>query len=99
MSFAQARTHCTQASMRLPSLKELLTIVDEEPHREYDDDRLEEVTKMIDGAAFPNTPSGAFWTSSTAGVDRAWTVSFLDGVTYTAELGSIAYVRCVDDTP
>ena len=36
-SFDAAKAYCeTQRSMRLPSLKELLTLVDEEPHDEYD---------------------------------------------------------------
>lgn len=52
-------------SSRLPTLKELLTLVDEEPHPEYIVDRYE--TRYIDKRAFEGTPSGQpFWTSSKA---------------------------------
>lgn len=95
VSYGVAKTHCDNASMRLPSLKELLTIVDEDPHLEYEG--TQNVTKMIDGAAFPKTPSGPFWTSSELSRNKhIVTVDFLDGMTGDVDTGATAFVRCVD---
>ena len=58
-----------QSSGRLPSVKELLTIVDEEPHQEYEFGML--VPKMIDALAFADTPVDLpYWTSTPAGCRR-----------------------------
>jgi hypothetical protein len=67
-------------SGRLPSVKELLTIVDEEPHQEYEFGML--VPKMIDALAFADTPVDfPYWTSTPApGTDMFWTVSFKTGL-------------------
>lgn len=87
--------------LRLPTLKELLTLVDEEPHLDYDDKLLKNVSKMIDAAAFgAETPVDApYWTSSTDGAARAWTVNFETGAVNsdpTSDPSSAtAYVRCV----
>jgi hypothetical protein len=82
----------TGAAPTLPTVKELLTIVDEEPHQEYVGHDI--VSKMIDGYAFPNTPVDApYWTSTPASAGGYWTVNFATGVT--APSSGPAYVRCV----
>jgi len=69
-----ARTSCSQLTLggesgwRLPSMTELLTLIDEGAA----------AAPLIDATAFPNTPSEAFWTSSDFGgaAGMAWQVYF-----------------------
>jgi hypothetical protein len=72
---------------RLPSMKELQTLVDESLK-----------SPAIDPVAFANTPIGAYWSSSVvlpAGFSL-WTIDFTDGKTGTlVAFGASAYVRCV----
>lgn len=70
---------------RLPSINELQTLV------------LESQNPSIDTAAFPNTPSEYFWSSSTVTDDatRAWTTFFTNGSTYSFAATSLKNVRCV----
>ena len=76
-TFDDARTYCSQLSLagqlgwRLPSMTELLTLIDEGAA----------TAPMIDATAFPNTPSEAFWTSSEFGgvSGMAWQVYFDHG--------------------
>lgn len=80
---------------RLPSVKDLLTILDENPHTEYEGGVL--VTKMIDGDAFADTPVDLpYWTSTPAGPGKVWVVSFSTGLmeprSTTTEM---ANARCV----
>jgi Protein of unknown function (DUF1566) len=99
MTAAGARNHCgfTFGAGRVPSVKELLTLVDEEPHTEYDSSQV--VTKMIDGQAFPNTPvDQPFWTSSQAPDGKVWGLSFATGTLVELDPGAAApsaYVRCL----
>jgi hypothetical protein len=73
-TFDDARTYCTELSLaaqqgwRLPSMTELLTLIDEGAAK----------APMIDATAFPNTPSEAFWSSSEFGgaSGMAWQVYF-----------------------
>jgi hypothetical protein len=60
----------TQTGWRLPNVKELSSVVD----RSF-------TNPAIDPTAFPNTPSGLFWTSSpyVGGSDNAWFVNFVNG--------------------
>lgn len=82
---AAARAACSSltylsAPMRLPTAKELLTLVDEEPHGEYESGRV--VQKMFDRSAFAGLPvEFAYWTDSlvTGRANEAWTVSFATG--------------------
>jgi hypothetical protein len=71
---------------RLPSVKELDTIID--------DSRFE---PAIDLTAFPNTPNEPFWTSSPKSGDpsMAWMVNFDHGFSYPVPLDSPNRVRCV----
>jgi Protein of unknown function (DUF1566) len=97
MTFAEAKNAC-KGTMRLPSLKELLTLVDEQPHSEYEGTR--NVPRYIDQSAFPNTPAEPFWTSSMKGESTVWTVDFLTGETKEASTGGdLRRVRCVDYVP
>jgi hypothetical protein len=84
----------------VPTVKELLTLVDEEPHQELLLDGTT-VYVAIDGRAFPDTPSRAhFWTSSPAvtqaGAQRM-TVEFTIGEASFAFDGEQHLVRCVSD--
>jgi hypothetical protein len=83
--WVNAQGDCTAAGMRLPTLKELLTIVDESPHKEIVNGL--QVQKSIDQSAFPNTPVGApYWTLTPATraaslTTEAFAVDFRDGTT------------------
>jgi hypothetical protein len=90
-TWSAAQSYCTGLNLngtgwRLPSVKELLTVVDET-----------RTSPAIDSAAFPNTPVAAFWTSSPLAGDpsSAWYVSFGYGNTGTAAVTSTNQVRCV----
>ena len=83
---------------RLPSLKELLTILDEEPHNEYESGEI--VPKMIDQLAFADTPVDLpYWTSTPAGAPGSgmvWTLSFRTGAMEArSKTSGLAHVRCV----
>ena len=100
VKYEDAKTMCT-APRRLPTLKELLTLVDEEPHRDYDLTKLENVNKMIDFQAFgAETPvDSGYWTASSAGAGEAWAVDFGTGETDEVSVNDLRYVRCVEATP
>lgn len=88
-----AKAFCEGISMRLPTLKELLTLVDETPHQEYEVNQV--VSQWIDENAFPKTPTTtAYWTASPKGNDY-WTVDFRDGIPKSASPGDSRFVRCV----
>jgi hypothetical protein len=89
MTWAKATNHCS-SGFRLPTIKELTSIVDLT------------VTSgpTIDQTAFPGTAASYFWTSSQWAGDPgyAWSVSFdssEDGGVVDLPMGSIAWVRCV----
>lgn len=98
VNFATAKSTCTNGT-RLPSLKELLTLVDETPHQVYEDADLE--PRAIDPLAFDGTPGDVFWTSSVDANDasRVWTVYFKDGTTLQTVASGSARVRCVQVEP
>jgi hypothetical protein len=99
VSYCAGLTLDGYAPWRVPSYKELLTLVDESPHLEYQDGGL--VSVAIDGNAFPPpTPVQPYyyWTSSISPVDpaTAYVVDFTSGVAYTPNIAqSSEYVRCV----
>ncbi len=100
VAFAAADAVCG-GDTRLPTLKELLTLVDEEPHEVYDIDRKKNVLKYIDQQAFgAQTPiSTGYWTSSMASATQAFAVDFGSGETSLANLNDLRYVRCVRFVP
>lgn len=86
-----ARAYCAQLSVaggnwRLPSMRELQSLVDE---TRFD--------PAIDPAAFPDTPGVEFWTGSpvSGAPGSAWRVSFANGYTYDATVGLDYLARCV----
>jgi hypothetical protein len=96
-TFDSALSACpTQAATyRLPTMKELLTLVDEQPHDEYENGAF--VPKAIDGNAFPSTPAVLFWTGSSNAADAttAWAVDFKTGAASLHPKAEAHVVRCV----
>lgn len=81
---------------RVPTVKELLTIVDEEPHLEYEFGK--EQVKLIDQSAFPNTPVDLPHWSQTPGSDPANTVlgvDFKTGMIVDMPTSGQGYIRCM----
>ncbi|MGD0528168.1 MAG: DUF1566 domain-containing protein [Polyangiaceae bacterium] len=107
VSLADAETACQALSLdqfasgwRVPSYKELLTLVDEAPHYEYPSGA--PVLKWIDGNAFPGdlaapVLAASYWTSSAYPLQPgyAYTVNFNDGTSHSQAVPSTQYVRCV----
>jgi hypothetical protein len=92
VAWADAPAYCGTLNLnsqtwRLPSLRELQTLVDESK------------TPAIDLTAFPNTPSTYFWTSNefTGNPGNAWIVDFTYGITfgYGIDVTWLYPVRCV----
>ncbi|WP_146652441.1 DUF1566 domain-containing protein [Labilithrix luteola] len=99
VTFAEATALCAP-NARVPTVKELLTLVDETPHPEYDETTGGLVTKMIDRDAFPATPVDAeYWTSSPSSPNYLFTVDFSTGSTATARYNGASLdkrrLRCV----
>lgn len=104
-TFAQTTDACTNRfelglNRRLPSVKELLTLVDEYPHDVYENGR--ELKRAIDQQAFDGgqftTPTNLpYWTSTPAGPGAYWVVDFGTGETRVQKAGGsdFAHVRCV----
>ena len=88
---AEAKTYCQNLNLgslgwRLPTMKELLTIVDDT-----------QATPSIDTNAFSNAQEPAFWTSS-ARVNKPgefWYVHFVDGETSSFDPTQPISLRCV----
>jgi hypothetical protein len=76
------------ASWRLPSMKELLTIVDFS---------VGPPGPTIDSTAFPNTPADYFWSSTpySGTPGSAWSAQFYYGISYGNDASNTSYVRCV----
>ena len=76
----------TKKSWRVPTLVELLTLVDEGA-----------AAPMIDRSAFPDTPAAPFWSSSTFanGSELGWYVRFDQGSGLYGRLLEAFRVRCV----
>ena len=94
-NFAAATTGCLGFG-RLPTVKELLTLVDEQPHQEYEFGKT--VTKTIDQNAFGSytAEDAAYWSSTpTGGANERWGVSFKDGTMVKLSESGQGYARCV----
>lgn len=79
---------------RVPTVKELLTLVDEDPHQEYESSQV--VTKLIDRQAFPNTPTDRpYWTLTPASATEQWAVDFGTGLVVKVSKGDTGYFRCL----
>jgi len=94
-AFDAARSYCGKLDLagkpwRVPSLAELLTLIDERA-----------AAPMIDSTAFPNTPSEAFWSSSYFGgsAGMAWQVYFDHGNGLYGLPTATFRVRCVTALP
>jgi hypothetical protein len=90
-TWSDAKAFCTGVTQnnlmwRLPSLKELETLVDES-----------RVNPAIDHTAFPNTQGKYFWTVSpvTNFTDNAWVVDFNRGGDLFFDVATPNLVRCV----
>lgn len=96
VTLSDALTACAALNLdgggfRLPSVKELHTLVDER-----------RIKTAIDPEAFPDTPSSYFWTSSKVvgfAADYTWMVSFTDGTDRWVTKEILGNVRCVRATP
>jgi hypothetical protein len=89
--WSQAAPYCSALDLngkgwRLPSVKELMTLVDESRWG-----------PSIDPVAFPGTPSDYFWTSSTLASFPmfVWTVFFGKGTAAVFDISIPRVVRCV----
>jgi hypothetical protein len=86
--FDAAKSACLALgnSYRLPTLNELLSIVDPLP-----------APPSIQSQVFPGTPQATFWTASASTLNgaQAWTVSFLDGISTPVDKTTRARIRCV----
>jgi hypothetical protein len=88
---------------RVPSYKELLTLVDESPHGEYQDGQF--VGHAMDPGAFLGEPVDyPYWSSSSVPPsvqtgENAYAVNFVTGAGEIQPGFSPYYVRCVHDGP
>jgi formylglycine-generating enzyme required for sulfatase activity len=92
-AWADAKTYCQTlgsslggTGWRLPTIKEIQTIVDES-----------RTTPSVDPTAFPATPATNFWSSSVVAGSplAAWFITFDAGVTYFFAMAEMLNVRCV----
>lgn len=87
MKWPAAKTYCSSSGLRLPTMKELASIVDPQVG----------AGPRIYQQAFPNTPLALFWTSTpyAGSSDYAWYVDFSNGLSSNIGVGSELRVRCV----
>lgn len=94
LSISESRCNAFFSGGRLPTVKELLTILDEEPHQEYESGAV--VPKMLDALAFPDAPIGKpYWTSTQADATSMWAVNFSTGEMVKVATIDSALSRCV----
>lgn len=83
---------------RLPTYRELLTIVDEDPHSEWDPEAGAATDRYIDPNAFPATPPGPFWSMSPGSTQGTFkVVDYATGESSDLDANAFAWVRCVTD--
>jgi hypothetical protein len=90
-TWTDAKAYCATLALagggfRLPNMKELQTLIDENA-----------ADPAIDAAAFPDTPSESFWTATPLAADatESWFVNFYNGVAYTSVVDRMYRARCV----
>ena len=90
-TWSEAATYCATLDLggrtwRVPSVKEVQTLVDESRS-----------DPAIDQSAFPNTVSDYYWTSSSLANfdDKAWAVDFKLGFDIFLDVATKLHVRCV----
>lgn len=91
--WSNAKTYCTNLNLngsgwRLPTVKELLTLVDVADQNPSIDNSM---------SGFPTAPSGVFWsaTPQAGSPSQAWSVDFLTGETAVDGVAGPSRVRCV----
>lgn len=88
-SWVNAKSRCSSkgGGYRLPTYRELLTLVDETTS----------TAPTIDKTAFPGTTAGSFWSSTPFALStgQAITIGFGTGATDVLDVGSAYRVRCV----
>lgn len=99
-TYATADSRCPAVfGGRLPTVKELLTIVDEDPHREYEfGQNVDKAIDGIGGRAFASSTyvDAPYWSSTPTGTtEEVWGVSFADGTMVRLKKTDQAYARCV----
>jgi hypothetical protein len=95
---AGAISLCKASGQRLPTYRELLTIVDEDPHDEWDPEAGVGTSRYIDPDAFPGTPPAAFWSISPGSkLGEGKVVDFGHGYSTDQSTLSSSYYRCVTD--
>lgn len=102
---AAADLHCTTLAFaatggagRLPTVKELMTLIDEEPHLEYETrpPPPRNVAKLIDRSAFDGAPVDLpYWTQTPAESGKFWTLHFSTGEMEARAPSERAHTRCV----
>lgn len=92
--FCQSRTAALGGPGRLPTVKELLTLVDETPHDEVTSGTGVVEPRAIDRNAFPSTPVDHPYVT-TAGATGAWAIDFHSGAVTVGTVPQPHYVRCV----
>ena len=97
-SILAAMTYCATLTLgsgyRLPTVKELLTLVDEEPHDEFEQGLIK--PRYIDRNAFAGTPTELRYLTLSDDKSNPWLVDFGTGTAehQTGSAGTF-YVRCV----
>ncbi len=85
MNQSDAAAYCAGRSQRLPSLRELESILD-----------LSRATPAIDPSAFPSTLATYYWTLTQYGTTSSvWAVSFNGGGHDGLDTTTLCNVRCV----
>ena len=94
-----ATASCTSigAGFRPATVKELLTLVDETPHDEFEAGGTQ--VHYIDRNAFPGTPTNLNYIALSDQQNGNWVVNFRDGTAAFNSGGANFYVRCVRAEP
>ncbi len=91
LTYSQAAAVCSAKGKRLPTVKELATLVDEVGHDEFVIDAV--IRLYIDEKAFRATPPGPFWTFQGTG-KALFVIDFTNGE-IRESLSGAKFVRCV----